>query len=44
MAPGTALVAPGTSCREQVKHFTGVAAVHPARLLRSLLVFERQAR
>lgn len=31
------LVASGTSCREQVAHFTGVAAVHPAELLRSLL-------
>ena len=37
MSPGTALVAPGTSCREQVKHFTGVAALHPAQLLASLL-------
>jgi FAD/FMN-containing dehydrogenase/Fe-S oxidoreductase len=37
MMPGTVLVAPGTSCREQVKHFTGVTAVHPAQLLRSLL-------
>jgi hypothetical protein len=31
------LVAPGISCRQQVAHFTGVAAVHPATLLRSLL-------
>ncbi len=30
MMPGTLLVAPGTSCREQVKHFTGVRALHPA--------------
>jgi len=37
MAPGTVLVAPGTSCREQVAHFTGVTAVHPAQLLQSLL-------
>jgi Fe-S oxidoreductase len=37
MTPGTVLVAPGTSCREQVKHFTGVAAQHPAQLLRSLI-------
>jgi Fe-S oxidoreductase len=37
MSPGTALVAPGTSCREQVKHFTGVTALHPAQLLASLL-------
>ena len=31
------LVAAGTSCRHQVAHFTGVKAVHPAVLLRSLL-------
>ena len=31
------LVASGTSCREQVEQFTGVAAVHPAILLQSLL-------
>jgi FAD/FMN-containing dehydrogenase/Fe-S oxidoreductase len=31
------LVASGTSCREQVAHFTGVEARHPAVLLRSLL-------
>ena len=31
------LVAPGTSCREQVKHFTGVRALHPAELLRTLI-------
>ncbi|MGH9142115.1 MAG: heterodisulfide reductase-related iron-sulfur binding cluster, partial [Vicinamibacterales bacterium] len=37
MAPGSVLVAPGTSCREQVAHFTGVEALHPAQLLRSLL-------
>ncbi len=37
MTPGTTLVAPGTSCREQVKHFTGVTALHPAQLLQSLL-------
>jgi FAD/FMN-containing dehydrogenase/Fe-S oxidoreductase len=37
MAPDTMLVAPGTSCREQVKHFTGVTALHPAQLLQSLL-------
>jgi len=30
------LVAAGTSCREQVAHFTRVHAVHPAVLLRSL--------
>jgi len=37
MTSGSALVAPGTSCREQVKHFTGVTALHPAQLLQSLL-------
>jgi len=37
MAPGAVLVAPGTSCREQVAHFTAVKAQHPAQLLRSLL-------
>jgi Fe-S oxidoreductase len=36
LGPGDILVAPGTSCREQVAHFTGVQAVHPAVLLRSL--------
>jgi len=29
------LVAPGTSCREQVWHFTGVRGLHPAELLRA---------
>ena len=37
MKPGTVLAASGTSCREQVAHFAGVEAVHPAVLLRSLL-------
>ena len=37
LAPDAALVAPGTSCREQVAHFTGVKALHPAVLLASLL-------
>jgi Fe-S oxidoreductase len=37
MAPDAVLVAPGTSCREQVSHFTGVRALHPAELLASLL-------
>jgi FAD/FMN-containing dehydrogenase/Fe-S oxidoreductase len=37
MTPGTVLVASGTSCREQVAHFAGVTALHPAELLRSLL-------
>jgi FAD/FMN-containing dehydrogenase/Fe-S oxidoreductase len=36
-APETAVVASGFSCRQQIRHFTGVEAVHPAVLLRSLL-------
>jgi len=35
--PGSTIVAPGFSCRHQIAHFTGVAAVHPAVLLRSLI-------
>ena len=31
------LVASGTSCRHQVADFTGIRAVHPAELMRSLL-------
>ena len=34
---GTVVVAAGTSCRHQVREFTGVEAVHPAVFLRSLL-------
>jgi len=37
MQPGSVLVASGVSCRQQVKHFTGVDAMHPAELLRTLL-------
>jgi FAD/FMN-containing dehydrogenase/Fe-S oxidoreductase len=37
MKPDAVLVAAGTSCRHQVEHFTGVKAVHPAELLKSLL-------
>ncbi|MCU1384274.1 MAG: linked oxidase domain protein [Acidobacteria bacterium] len=37
MTPNTVLVAPGTSCREQVQHFAAVTALHPAELLASLL-------
>ena len=37
MDANSVLVAPGTSCREQVAHFTGVQALHPAQLLRDLL-------
>jgi Fe-S oxidoreductase len=35
--PDTVIVAPGFSCRLQIKHFTGRTAVHPAELLHSLL-------
>jgi FAD/FMN-containing dehydrogenase/Fe-S oxidoreductase len=34
---GTVLAASGVSCRQQVAHFTGVRAIHPAVLLRSLI-------
>jgi len=34
----TIIVAPGFSCRMQIEHFTGRKAVHPAQLLRELLV------
>jgi len=37
MSSNTVLVAPGTSCREQVAHFTGVKAQHTAELLSALL-------
>ena len=37
MQPGDVLVAPGTSCRHQVKDLAGYGAVHPAVLIRSLL-------
>jgi FAD/FMN-containing dehydrogenase/Fe-S oxidoreductase len=37
MGEDAVLVAPGTSCREQVKHFTGVTAQHPAQLLISVI-------
>jgi len=38
MKDDAVLVASGTSCREQVAHFTGRQAVHPAQLLQSLVV------
>ncbi|MEX2261428.1 MAG: FAD-linked oxidase C-terminal domain-containing protein [Bryobacteraceae bacterium] len=38
LQPGSVLVAGGVSCRRQVEDFTGVRALHPAELLRSLLV------
>ncbi len=37
MKPGEVLVAPGTSCRQQVKDLSGATALHPASLVRSLL-------
>jgi len=37
MKPGDVLVAPGTSCRQQVKDLAGAEALHPAVLVRSLL-------
>ena len=37
MEAGSVLVAAGVSCRQQVAHFTGVQALHPAQLFRSLL-------
>ena len=38
LEPGAVLVASGVSCRHQVADFTGVRALHPAELLRGLLV------
>jgi Fe-S oxidoreductase len=35
--PDAVIVAPGFSCRLQIRHFTGRAARHPAELLRSCL-------
>jgi FAD/FMN-containing dehydrogenase/Fe-S oxidoreductase len=37
MTPDGVLVAAGVSCRQQVAHFTGVRAQHPAELLAALL-------
>jgi FAD/FMN-containing dehydrogenase/Fe-S oxidoreductase len=37
MKPGDVLVAPGTSCRQQVKDLGGKIALHPAQLVRDLL-------
>jgi Fe-S oxidoreductase len=37
MGAGDVIVASGTSCRQQVAHFTRVRAIHPAVLLRSLI-------
>ena len=38
MKDGDVLVAPGTSCRHQVKDLAEVEAMHPAVLIRKLLV------
>ena len=38
MPPGDVLVAPGTSCRHQVADLSGTVAVHPAVLIRDLLM------
>jgi hypothetical protein len=38
MAPGDVLVAPGTSCRHQVADLSKTTAVHPAVLIRDLLM------
>jgi FAD/FMN-containing dehydrogenase/Fe-S oxidoreductase len=35
--PGAVVAAAGTSCRHQIRDFTGIEAIHPAVLLRSLL-------
>jgi FAD/FMN-containing dehydrogenase/Fe-S oxidoreductase len=39
--PDTVIVAPGFSCRSQIRHFTGREAVHPAELLASLMQDDR---
>ena len=38
MDPGEVLVAPGTSCRHQVADLSGTTALHPAVLIRNLLM------
>jgi len=37
------LLAAGTSCREQVKHFAGISALHPAQLLSALVAAPERA-
>ncbi len=44
MKPGEVLVAPGTSCRQQVKDLSGARALHPAVLVRDLLKPAKGAR
>ena len=38
---GTIVVASGFSCRQQIKHFTGMTALHPAQVLRAAWNEER---
>jgi Fe-S oxidoreductase len=38
MKPGEVIVAPGTSCRRQVTDLAGTSPVHPATLIRALLI------
>ena len=37
MKPGEVLVAPGTSCRRQVRDLAGAIGQHPATLIQGLL-------
>ncbi|MCS7056997.1 MAG: FAD-binding protein [Thermoflexales bacterium] len=39
----TLIVAPGTSCREQISHFTGRAALHPVEVVARRLAERREA-
>jgi Fe-S oxidoreductase len=34
---GTMVVAPGFSCRHQLRHFIGIEAIHPAVALRAVI-------
>ena len=36
-APETILVAPGVSCRQQIKHGAGRQVLHPAEVLRAAI-------
>jgi FAD/FMN-containing dehydrogenase/Fe-S oxidoreductase len=40
--PGAVVIAPGLSCRLQIAHATGQAALHPAILLHSLVTKDRK--
>ena len=35
--PGDAIVAPGFSCRLQIRHFTGLTALHPVEYLAQII-------